>query len=225
MDLSKITLEDLVEVLADAIAARLGGDSGGPASETVPRQVDDGDGDESPNEDNPADEVEPGDEEEDDEGDEDLVTEEQLTFVDENFEKKSAEEMRTELAEFYEAFGDDPEDIANEVSSLKGKALTSAYKDYLARLVTENTDGEIEDFLSDWEEPYRATRLNNGEEELCWVKAGLTLTEDEVKEAGLPDPAEKPKPAKKKAAGRKKKAAGKKAAKKGASRTRKPRGK
>lgn len=187
MDLSEITLKDLIDAIAEGVAEKLGGAApkrGGPASETSPPDVDDGESDDAPTGDAPAEEVTPDDE--------DLVTEAQLKFVDENFEKKSVEEMRTELSDFYESYGDEPDEIAKEVAELKGKELTNAYKDYLARLVIHGDDGEIEDFLQDWEEPYRATRVYGGEEKFVWVKAGLTLTDDEASEAGLgsADPAE-----------------------------------
>ena len=186
MEISDITLKDLIDAIADAVVDRLGGAApapkkrGGAATETTPPSVDDGDSDDAPTGDAPAEEVTPDD-------DEDLVTEAQLKFVDENFEKKSAEDMRTELAEFYESYGDSPEDIAKEVAELKGKELNNSYKDYLARLVTHGDDGEVEDFLQEWEEPYRAVRIYSGEEKWCWVKAGLTFTDDEASEAGLGD--------------------------------------
>lgn len=191
MDISDTTLDDLLELLADKIAARLNGGtvtakSGGAAPETTPPAVDDGSADDAPTGDSPADEVEPS--EDDGEADEDLVTQEQLKFVDDNFDKKSAEEMRTELAEFYESYGDKPEDVAKEIADLKGKELTNSYKDYLARLVMHTDDGEIDDFLQDWEEPYRAERLYGGEKKFVWVKGGLTLTEDEAEAADLGDP-------------------------------------
>lgn len=188
LDLSTITLADLADAIADAIVAKTGGSQ--PPAETTPAETNDAPS-RTPRPGKGAKKEEPPPAEQpaaDDEGDK--VTDEQVEFVQENMQpsvdEKDLDEIKSELTDYYVALGNEKKEVAKTISATKEKALREDYAEYAARLVSE-ADGKM-DFLSDFDTPYPATRINpEGDAIACWIKGGVTLDDAAIKEADLGD--------------------------------------
>lgn len=126
----------------------------------------------------------------------DLATDEQLAAVKEAADGADLNDVRTSLIDFYTGQGYDKKEAQKLVADMDEDSLRSYYADYLARLLVDET-GE---YCTDYETPYIATRNDDGKAVKHWVKGGVTMTAEEVKEAGLEDPAAPPKEEKKKKA-------------------------
>jgi hypothetical protein len=123
----------------------------------------------------------------------DLVTQEQMEISAETAKAAEPDDMRAQLTDYYTGQGSSKKDVQNALSAMSDDELREAYHDYLARLVVD----EAKDFTADFTTPYLAVRIDNGKEAKRWVKGGVTLTDEEVKEAKLADPNAKAETAKK----------------------------
>lgn len=129
-------------------------------------------------------EAEPAPEETTEAATSDLTTDAQREAVSSTVEAQSEADMRSQLSDYYTAAGMSKKDVQNTLAGLDSDTLKAEYTEYLARLIVDETT----DFPEDMEKPYIATRIDDGNEVKHWVKAGLTLTEEECKEAELEDP-------------------------------------
>ncbi len=194
-------IEGLADLIADKVAAKLAaaGITGGAPAETVPADTSDEPGGKAPSRKRKAPaktkkepEPEPEEEEEEEEEDTtDLVTGDQLEYVQETADEAEIEDIRSELLQFYVDQGNETEDISSTLADMSDEELRVAYADYLARLVCE--DGKTLEFIADFNKPYKASRVNDGETKLFWIAGGITLSEEDVKAKKLGDPNGKPK--------------------------------
>jgi hypothetical protein len=186
-------IDALAELIADKVAAKLGGTAGGPPAETEPATTDDTPSGKKPSRKrkaDPAPEPEEPETEEEDEGETtDLVTEAQQEFVAETAADTAIEECRSELLDFHVDNGSDKDEVSATLADMDEEETRAAYADYLSRIVKE--DGDELAFIESFEEPYKAKRIFDGEEKLCWIVGGVTLSDDDVKERKLGDPEKK----------------------------------
>lgn len=194
-DLTEL-VEALADLIADKVAERLGGE---PPAPTQTPDLDDGEPEPAPKKatrkrtkaaesvpETGPDEDDEDDEEDDEEETTDLVTQAQLDFVAENVEDTDQADKVSELTAFFVECGQTKKEVTAILADMSEEDIDGAYGDYLARLVKEE-DGEL-DFITEDDEHYKATRVNDGEESLHWISGGQTLSEEEVEEAGLGDP-------------------------------------
>ena len=183
----QITLSD--ESIAKLASALLGGSAPSVTASTTPPAVADGKKKGAPKPapaPAPAAE-EPAAEEPAAEPTTDLVTDAQKATAKDTADAADIDNIRSELSDYYIGQGSDKKEVQNAITAMGEPELREAYLDYLARLVME--DGE---FTGDFETPYIAARVNDGVETKCWVKGGVTMSDEEVKAAKLADPNAKP---------------------------------
>lgn len=181
-------------LLAPATAAKPGKTA--PPAEATPADTDDEPTGKPVRKGKAKPEPEPEDEDDEDDEDEeeettDLVTEEAREFVSETVADAEISDIRSELLDFYVAQGHDKDEISSTLADMDDDELRGEYGDYCARLVKIDDKGEMT-FIDDFEEPYKAQRVNDGETALAWVRGGITLTDEEVKAEKLGDPNAKP---------------------------------
>lgn len=198
-------LDTLLDMLAERVADKIKGliadasgsaipdepkpkkGKGSPPKNTVPKNVVD-----DPEEEVEEEAEEGGDSDEEEE-DSDSVTEDQISFVRENVELPDEDGMRSELQEMYESLGEDAAEVQNALLDLEGDELEESYVDYVARLCEHDHEGNITGIVTDVEAAYRTVRVIDEEEVLVWAKGTVPMTDEEVEEEGLGDPAEPPK--------------------------------
>ena len=172
---------------------------GKPPKETVPATTDDEPTGTAPERKRatkakkPEPEPEPEEDEEEDEDEDedtdDLTTEEQRALVEDTVTEASEDDIRSELLDYYVAQGHEKDEISGTLADMSEEELRMAYTDYCARLLTTDEDGGF-DFIDDFEAPYKATRIFEGEEKLVWARGAVTLSEEEVEAEDLGDPNE-----------------------------------
>jgi len=192
-------VESLADLIAEKVAAKLQGQSSEtikvPEATRVPATKDKTSKPATAKAAKPAPEPAPEPEDvvpapEEPVSDTDLVTDEQQAFVAETVAAADIDEIKSQLLDYFVSQGNPKDEISSTLVQMDEAELRAAYADYTCRLVIEKDDGEME-FTPSFEDPYKASRISEGEQKLHWVKGGVTLSDEDVKAAKLPDPNKK----------------------------------
>lgn len=202
-DLAKL-VDELADLIADKVAARLSGTAAAtgsiPAEADPPDVIDKDDSpatEEAPEEatdDKPVRRTRKSrkaesktDSEPESEEDTDLPTPEQIALVKDDCDEYDLDAAKSELLDYYISRGHKKAEAAAQIAECSNEEVLEAFIDYSARLLSLKDDGGY-DYSEDFEHYYKAERLIEGETVAVWVKYATTLTPEEAIEAGLADP-------------------------------------